>query len=95
MENISTRLIPDIQETLKKLYGDKNSDNLSKLGKDQKKIIIGLIEWENVLSGGTHKDLNDYGKSTMTDLGKRLNTKFKKLTEILEKEEIEVNIALL
>lgn len=53
------------------------------------------MEWENVLSGGTHKDLNDYGKSTMTDLGKRLNTKFKKLTEILEKEEIEVNIALL
>lgn len=92
MEDISTKLIPNIQNNLKNLYGDKTGNNFSKLGKNQKKIIVGIMEWDNVLADGTHKDLNSAGKSSMKALGKRLNTKFKKLTNILTKEDIEVNI---
>lgn len=92
MENLSIKLIPDIQENLIKLYGDKNGDNFLKLKKDQKKIIVGIMKWDNILDDGTHKDLTSVGKSSMLALGQRLNTKFKNLAKILTKEDIEVNI---
>lgn len=94
VEYITTKLVPNIQETLQRLYCPNNCDmNISKLNKDQKNIINGIMKWENVLANATHKDLNNNGKLAMTSLGERLNTKFKKLTETLLKDEIEVNIS--
>lgn len=86
--------IPNIQNSLKTLYEDKNHENYTTLKKSEQILIDSLIEWKNVLDNGTHKNLNNHGKLTMEEMGNKLNDKFKKLiNEINVSNEIEVIIS--
>lgn len=84
-------LVQTIIPKLNILYKDENSENFTKLQKNQKIIIKALLDWKNFMSNGSHKDLNEQGKLNIIDLATRLKTKLKKLTSTLEKEEIQVS----
>lgn len=88
MSDITTKLVPLIQDELRKIYSDPFY--LEQLNKKQKKKIKSIIEWKNKFSSGSHKDLNNRGKLCMAELGGRWNSKLKKMTQTLKVEEIEV-----
>lgn len=91
MSDVKNDLIPKVQAKIIEVYGDDNI--LNSLQKNQKMIIEALKKWENVMSNGTHKDLNHHGKLFMMKLGQRLNEKLKPLISQLNKDNIEVHIA--
>lgn len=95
MHEIKNKLVPEIQKLLLSLYADESKENFTLLKTNQKFIIHKIKNWKNVMAAGSHKDLNETGKLLMTDLGKRWNSKLKKLTKHLKQEEVEVNVVLL
>ncbi|VVC37611.1 Histidine phosphatase superfamily,Histidine phosphatase superfamily, clade-2 [Cinara cedri] len=94
LENIEEHLEKIIQPILKKLYGDRNNANFRKLKKNQQMYISRLLKWTNVLRSASHKELNERGKVSIMNLGKRLNAKLKEFTTTLKKDEIEVLSAI-
>lgn len=94
LSKIQDQLILNIQNAVKEIYEiPNNNDELryeGELQKNQKIIIRSIIKWKNYLDQGSHKDLNDRGKQTMTGLGKRLKQKLWPLVNVLKKDNIEV-----
>lgn len=95
LSQINDELVPLVQKTVKQVYEIPGNDHdlqySDVLRKNQKLIIRSIIKWKNKLHEGTHKDLNDRGRKTMTDLGTRLKQKLKPLADVLTKDNIEVH----
>jgi len=91
INDISTKLV-NFQNDIKELYHDKAHPNYKNLNSNAKKIISNISKWTNFLNDAEHKSLNARGMLSMITFGMRLNSKLKKLTEILQANEIEVKM---
>lgn len=89
INDITNKLVSIIQNDVKLVYSNKK--NLDMLEEEHRKIIEGIMNWENVIAQGTDKELNEEGKQAMMNFGKRLKMKFKAFADKLQKNEIDVN----